>query len=88
MLRNRLRIAACLGVLAAPAAAKDCRIKDAPPGVRVSPPPGCPAATAPAGMRQRDERMPVGRSVGSYTLGDGTEIRVGARVRVDANFRH
>jgi hypothetical protein len=87
MLRNRLTIAACLLLLPAAAAAKDCRIKDAPPGVRVPPPSGC-TATAHAARRERDERMPVGRSVGSYTLGDGTEVRIGGRIRADANFRH
>jgi hypothetical protein len=87
MLRNRLIIAAGLALLAAPAAAKDCRTKDVPPSVRVPPSPGC-AATTPEAKLERDERVPVGRSVGSYTFGGGIEVRIGARVRADALIRN
>jgi hypothetical protein len=87
MLRSRLMIAACLALLAAPAAAKDCRTKDAPPGVRVPAAPGC-AASVPQAKPERDERLPVGRSAGSYTPGGGIALRMGGRVRGDALIRN
>ena len=87
MFRIRLMIAAGLALLAAPAAAKDCRTKDAPPGVRAPPAPGC-AATVSQMKPERDERLPVGRSVGSYAVGGGIDVRIGARVRGDALIRN
>ena len=67
---------------AAPAAARDCRIPEAPPGVRVPPPPGCrpPAAKS----AERPQTVPAGRSPGTIVLENGTEIRIGGRVRIDA----
>ena len=59
--------------------AKDCRDPDAPPGVRVPDRPGCksPAVTgAKAAPRQ-------GRETGFIDLGNGTEVRVSGRVRVE-----
>ncbi len=69
---------------AAPAAARDCRIPGAPPGVRVQPPPGCPE-TAPGPAKASDRQgVRAGRSPGTIVLENGTEIRIGGRVRVDA----
>ncbi|HEX2556531.1 MAG TPA: hypothetical protein VHL98_22775 [Microvirga sp.] len=80
----RLAILAAAFLLAAgPAAARDCRTPDAPPGVRVPPPAGCEGSS-------RSDRKPdqpsvrSGRSPGAIVLDDGTEIRIGGRVRVDA----
>jgi hypothetical protein len=87
MLRRRFIIAACLTLLAAPAAAKDCRVKGAPEGVRVPAASGC-VSSVPEAKLERDERLPVGRSVGSYAVGSGIEVRIGARVRADALIRN
>ena len=73
-----------LGFIAAvgPAAAKECRMPDVPPGMRVQLPPGC----------DRQERSAVADSPrqkglrsesGFIDVGNGTTVRIGGRARVD-----
>lgn len=70
---------------AAPSGARDCRVPDAPPGVRVAAPPGCPAPAGAGPAPVPDpHRLRAGGSRGAVVLENGTEIRVGGRVRVDA----
>ena len=63
-----------------PAAAKDCRPADAPPGVDVPDRPGCkpsrPAKPAETGLK-------AGREPGFIDLGNGTEVRFSGRVRTE-----
>ena len=82
MTRLAVLAAAILLSGAASAAGRDCRLPEAPPGVRVPPQPGCrPPAPEPAG---RPQAVPAGRSPGAIVLENGTEIRIGGRVRMDA----
>jgi hypothetical protein len=68
--------------------ARDCRAPNAPPGVRVQVPPGCrqtAGATAPA--KGADTMQKAGRTPGFIDLGNGSEVRIGGRVRVDTIYR-
>jgi hypothetical protein len=70
------------------AGAAECRMPDAPPGVRVQLPPGCRApggAAAPA--KGTEALQKAGRAPGFIDLGAGSEVRIGGRVRVDTNYR-
>jgi len=60
---------------------------EAPPGVRVAPPPGCAVKAAPAPNRQ-DEAVRAGRAPGFVDLGNGVEVRISGRVRAEAVARH
>jgi hypothetical protein len=70
------------------AGAKDCRVPDAPPGVQAPLPPGCraPVRVAPPAKRA-DAMLKAGKSPGSIDLGNGSEVRIGGRVRVDTMYR-
>ena len=71
----------------AKAGAKECRVPDAPPGVRVQLPPGCRlpgGAAAPA--NRTDSRQKAGKSPGFIDLGNGSEVRIGGRARVDTMY--
>ena len=59
--------------------AKDCRPSDAPPGVRVPDRPGCKPPSVP-GVKPAPGR---GSQAGFVDLGNGTELRVSGRVRVE-----
>ena len=65
---------------AAPAQAKDCTRGDAPPGVRLPEKPGC--GTAPA-RPDDDPALKAGRRPGFIDFGNGMEVRIGGRVRLD-----
>jgi len=71
---------------AGPAVAKECRMPDLPPGVRVQLPPGCrePVGTAPA---KQDAREALRGEAGFVDLGNGTKVRIGGRVRAETGFR-
>jgi hypothetical protein len=77
------------GITAAGAAgAKDCRMPDAPPGVRAPLPPGCPAPGGAAGpAKSADAPLKAGKSPGFIDLGNGSEVRIGGRVRADTMYR-
>ncbi len=60
--------------------AKDCRVDEAPPGVRVPDRPGCKPSLA-ASSAKKAERQ--GERSGLINLGNGTEVRVSGRVRIE-----
>jgi hypothetical protein len=70
-----------------PSQARDCRPAEAPPGVRVPLPAGCePGATkAPPKSRQTTARS--GQDSGFIDLGNGSQVRISGRVRVDVRSR-
>jgi hypothetical protein len=69
---------------AAPATARDCRVPEAPPGVSVPPRPGCSAPEAKPARRTDPRAVRTGRNAGAILLENGTEIRIGGRVRFEA----
>jgi len=83
----RLTIAfAVLLAAAGPAFAKDCRIPEAAPGIRAQLPPECRnAVQAGRGEAARREALPANQ--GFIDLGNGTQVRIGGRVRVEAGAR-
>jgi hypothetical protein len=79
-------IAALLIVTSGPVLAKECRMPDVPPGVRVQVPPEC-------NDRFQDRRMEAERqdtlraSQGFIDLGNGKQVRIGGRVRAEVTGR-
>ena len=71
---------------ASPAFAKDCRIPDAAPGVRAQLPPECRNAVQP-GREEAARREALQAKQGFIDLGNGTQVRVGGRVRVETGYR-
>ena len=69
---------------AAPAAARDCRVPEAPPGVSVPSRPGCPAPEAKPARPADPRAVRTGRNPGASLLENGTEIRIGGRIRFEA----
>ena len=84
----RLLSASAVLLIAAggPALAKECRTPDLPPGVRVQLPPGCkdPIRTGRAEAERQDS---LKANQGFIDLGNGTQVRIGGRVRVEAGAR-
>lgn len=69
-----------------PAAAKECRMPKAPPGVALQVPPECQhPLTKPADKAETRERL---RAENGFVDLGGTQIRVGGRVRAEAGYRH
>lgn len=85
MTRALLVLAATL--LAGAASARECRAPaDLPPGVRVPPAPGCEQGSD--RMKQAPSKRPgTGRDAGFVDLGNGSQLRVSGRVRVDVGGR-
>ena len=65
---------------AAPALAAECRSGDLPPGVRADKVPACRPRPAPA----EAPRVRAGSQPGFIDLGNGTEVRISGRARIDA----
>ncbi len=85
MTARSLSLATILLLAAAlPAAARDCRVPEAPPGVRVPPRPGCPTSEAKPARPADPQATRTGRNPGAILLENGTEIRIGGRVRFEA----
>ena len=84
MTARSLSLATILLATALPAAARDCRVPEAPPGVRVPPRPGFPAAEAKPARSADSQAVRTGRNPGTIVLENGTEIRIGGRVRFEA----
>ncbi len=68
------------------ALAKECRMPDVPPGVRVQLPPGCdnPVRT---GRPDSEKLNDAKGNQGFIDLGNGTRIRVNGRVRTEFGVR-
>jgi hypothetical protein len=84
-----MRHPTCLALLligVSPAAAKDCRIPDVPPGVRVQLPPGCDDPARLGAVKGAVQgRMRADN--GFIDLGNGTQVRIGGRVRAEMGVR-
>jgi hypothetical protein len=68
-------------VVSGPASAKDCRLPHLPDKGALKPPPGCDGSGKPndaARLKQQN---------GFVDLGNGTNVRISGRVRVDAGVR-
>jgi hypothetical protein len=75
-------IAAVALVAAVPAAAKECRMPDVPPGVRAQLPPGCDRFDKAAAAKASEQSAARGEA-GFIDLGNGTKVRIGGRVRAE-----
>jgi hypothetical protein len=78
----RLFVVSLALMAAGPAVAKECRMPDVPPGVRVQLPPGCDRQKRSAAADSRRHHGLRGES-GFVDIGNGTTVRIGGRVRVD-----
>lgn len=65
------------------ALAAECRPGDLPPGVRAERVPNCP----PSAPRRDDSRLRAGSQPGFLDLGNGTEVRIGGRARIEYEGR-
>jgi len=70
---------------AAPALAKECRIPHLPPGMEVRVPPGC-EEPLPTKRAQADKREALKEDQGFIDLGNGTQLRIGGRVRSEMGW--
>jgi hypothetical protein len=88
MVMARIALAgACLVLGVGPSLAKDCRVPEAPPGVRVQPPVGCEPTGRDVRKGGNGAALRAGTEPGFIDLGGGTQVRVGGRVRVEAGTR-
>ena len=71
-------------VAAHPAAARDCRPLEAPPGVHIPERPGC---TRPGARAPKPAAAKPGRAPGFMDLGNGTQVRIDGTVGVDVLHR-
>jgi hypothetical protein len=73
-------------ICAGPTVAKECRMPDVPPNLRVHLPPECRDAARTGAVRpQHHDRL--GADAGFVDLGGGTKIRLGGRARAEVGFR-
>ncbi|ANY81164.1 hypothetical protein BB934_25515 [Microvirga ossetica] len=81
----RLAISLCFLLVASggPAFAKDCRIPDPAPGVRAQLPPECKSSVQ-AGRTGAGRQEALQANQGFIDIGNGTRVRIGGRVRVEA----
>ncbi|NIX77734.1 hypothetical protein [Microvirga terricola] len=68
------------------AVAKECRMPDLPPGVRVQVPPECKDVVK-TKSTQGERTDYVKANQGFIDVGNGTAVKVGGRVRVDYGVR-
>jgi len=69
-----------------PVLAKECRMPDVPPGVRVQVPPECRDRFGPGRLEAKSENS-LRANDGFIDLGSGTQVRIGGRVRAEAMGR-
>ena len=84
-----MRLSACLAFLligTGAALAKECRIPDLPPGMRVQLPPHCKEPTR-MGRTQSAKQDRLRGDDGFVEIGDGTRVRIGGRVRTEFGIR-
>jgi hypothetical protein len=77
--------AVLLLVVASPALAKECRMPNLPPGKEVRLPPGCEAPVA-TGRTKAQRQDSLRTEQGFINLGNGTQVRIGGRVRAETGF--
>ena len=68
------------------ALAKECRTPDLPPGVQVQLPPGCKAPLG-ADRKEAKSQDRLRANDGFMDLGNGTQVRIGGRVRAEMGVR-
>ena len=87
MLRSSIPVLSVLAGLAMahPAAARDCRPVEAPPGVRMPERAGCKPADPDRGAKPAAAK--AGRAPGFIDLGNGTEVRIGGKAEVEVQGR-
>jgi hypothetical protein len=71
-----------------PSQARDCRPADAPPGVRVPLPSGCRSTAMETPDKNRSPAARAGQGAGYIDLGNGSQVRVSGRARMDFRSRH
>jgi len=79
-------VAALLIAPGASALAKECRMPDTPPGVRVQRPTECGDPFQNRRI-EADRQDTVRASQGFIDLGNGTQVRIGGRVRAEVTGR-
>lgn len=79
-----LVIAAILLPFPALSNGKGCRLTETAPGVRVAPPGCLPAVQAKPASAPLAR---VGQDAGFIDIGNGTQVRIGGRVRAEAAYR-
>jgi hypothetical protein len=85
--RSLVAVVALVGA-ASVAEGRDCRVPEAPPGIRVQAPVGCEARVPPPARRPKpDAGLKASRQPGFIDLGNGSQLRIGGRVRVDGLTR-
>jgi len=85
-MRLPIFLAIVLGTVGGSALAKECRMPDVPPGVRVQLPPGCKDPLEARRLEaQRQESLKANQ--GFVDLGNGTQVRIGGRVRAEVGGR-
>jgi hypothetical protein len=75
--------AALVPLASGPAVARDCRPREAPPGVRVAQPVGCKPQPATSKNEVKPPAVRSGRGPGWIDLGNGTEVRISGSVGVE-----
>jgi hypothetical protein len=85
-MRLPIFLAALIVAAGSPALAKECRIPDARPGIRVQLPPECRNLVQ-SGRAEAERREALRSDRGFINLGNGTQVRIGGRVRVEAGGR-
>ena len=78
--------AALLVCAGTPVLAKECRMPDLPPGVQVQVPPECRDRFKDRRV-QAEQQDSLKASQGFVDMGNGTQVRIGGRVRVEATGR-
>jgi hypothetical protein len=85
-----MRLAIVFAVLLAgsvsSALAKECRTSDLPPGVQVQLQPGCKAPLRADRTEARNQDR-LRANEGFIDLGNGTQVRIGGRVRAEMGVR-
>jgi hypothetical protein len=79
-------LSAVLVAVSGPALAKECRMPDLPSGAHVQLPPGCRDLIH-AGRFDREKQDSINSSQGFIDLGNGTQVRIGGRIRAEVGVR-
>ena len=67
--------------------ARDCRVPEAPPGVRVAERPGCKLRSPDPRRGAIPGRVKAGPAPGFIDLGNGAQFRIGGRADVEVKYR-
>jgi hypothetical protein len=88
MLVRSALFATALLLPAGPSLADPCqRRADTPPGVRLQPQVGCAGKTVAGQRSPAPAAQQAGREPGFIDLGNGSQLRIGGRVRMDMDLK-